>query len=127
MTDLSITEATSVQFPMIRHVAAVGWTPLAPHAALRKRGGEAGTLVRDEVEAALGRFNPWLPADAIRAVIEKIEALPPKTRNARVRTTEARYLQLTSKFLRARRLHFKQKVSCQHVSSRSRSYMTNSR
>ena len=75
MTDLSITEATSVQFPMIRHVAAVGWTPLAPHAALRKRGGEAGTLVRDEVEAALGRFNPWLPADAIRAVIEKIEAL----------------------------------------------------
>ena len=77
MTDLSITEATSVQFPMIRHVAAVGWTPLAPHAALRRRGGEAGTLVRNEVEAALGRFNPWLTADAIRAVIEKLEALPP--------------------------------------------------
>ena len=32
----------------------------------QKRGGEAGMLFRDELEAVLARFNPWLSADAIR-------------------------------------------------------------
>ena len=77
MTELEISEAVSVQFPMIRHAAEVGWTPLPPGAALRKRGGEAGMLFRGEVEAALRRFNPWLGGDAARAALERIEALPP--------------------------------------------------
>ncbi len=34
-------------------------------------------LFRDEVEGALERFNPWMTADAIRATVEKLEALPP--------------------------------------------------
>ena len=76
MTELEISEAGSVQFPMIRHAAEVGWTPLPPQAALRKRGGEAEMLFHDELEAALHRFNPWLGDDAVRAAVERIEALP---------------------------------------------------
>ncbi len=76
MTELEISEAGSVQFPMIRHAAEVGWTPLPPQAALRERGGEAGMLFHDELEAALHRFNPWLGDDAVRAAVERIEALP---------------------------------------------------
>ena len=76
MSDLEISEANSVQFPMIRHAAEVGWTPLPPRAALRKRGGEAGMLFHDEVEAALHRCNPWLGDKAVRAAVERIEALP---------------------------------------------------
>jgi len=76
MSDLEISEANSVQFPMIRHAAEVGWTPIPPQAALRKRGGEAGMLFHDEVEAALHRCNPWLGDEAVRAAVERIEALP---------------------------------------------------
>ena len=76
MTELEISEAASVQFPMIRHAAEVGWTPLPPRVALRKRGGEVGMLFHDEVEAALHRFNPWLGDEAVRAAVERIEALP---------------------------------------------------
>ena len=76
MSDLEISEAASVQFPMIRHAAEVGWTPLPPQAALSKRGSEAGMLFHDEVEAALHRCNPWLGDEAVRAAVERIEALP---------------------------------------------------
>ena len=77
MTDLRISEAASVQFPMVRHAAEVGWIPLAPETAMHKRGGEIGMLFRDELEEALGRFNPWMTDDVIRSVIERIEAIPP--------------------------------------------------
>ena len=40
--------------------------------AIQKRGGEAGMLFRDELEDVLGRFNPWLSAEAIRQLIEKL-------------------------------------------------------
>ena len=77
MSDLKISEAASVQFPMVRHAAEVGWTPLPPEIAMHKRGGEAGMMFRDELEGALGRFNPWMTDDAIRSVVERIEAIPP--------------------------------------------------
>ena len=77
MTTLNITEATTVQFPMVRHAAEIGWTPLSPQDALRKRGGEAGLLFRAELEGALGRFNPWMTDDAIRAIVERLEAISP--------------------------------------------------
>ena len=77
MSDLKISEAASVQFPMVRHAAEVGWTPLPPAAAMHKRGGEAGMLFRDELEGALGRFNSWMTDDVIRSVVERIEAIPP--------------------------------------------------
>ena len=66
MTDLKISEAVSVQFPMVRHAAEIGWTPLSPEVAMRKRGGEAGMMFRDEIEGALGRFNLWMTDNVIR-------------------------------------------------------------
>ena len=77
MTELRITEAGAVQFPMVRHAAEVGWTPLSPSDALAMRGGEAGLLFRGVLEEALRRFNPWMTDDAIRSVVENIQALPP--------------------------------------------------
>ena len=77
MSDLKISEAVSVQFPMVRHAAEIGWTPLPPEVAMHKRGGEAGMMFRDELEGALGQFNPWMTDDAIRSVVERIEAIPP--------------------------------------------------
>ena len=76
-TPLKISEAGTVQFPMVKHAAEIGWTPIAPEVAKQKRGGEAGMMLRDELEAALNKFNPWMTSDAIRQVIEKLEAIPP--------------------------------------------------
>ncbi len=77
MTELNITEAGSVQFPMIRHAAEIGWAPLSPSNALAMRGGEAGLLFRGVLEEALCRFNPWMTEDAVRSVVENLQALPP--------------------------------------------------
>ena len=77
MTELSITEGGTVQFPMVRHAVEVGWTPLTPGDALAMRGGEAGLLFRGVLEEALRRFNPWLTDDAVRSVVENLQALPP--------------------------------------------------
>ena len=77
MTSFRITEADTVQFPMVRHAVEVGWTPLPPRDALAMRGGESGLLFRGEVEAALRRFNPWMTDDAVRSVVENLLALPP--------------------------------------------------
>lgn len=77
MSDLKISEAASVQFPMVRHAAEIGWTPILPEVALLKRGGEAGMMFRDELENSLGQFNLWMTDDAIRSVAERIEAIPP--------------------------------------------------
>ena len=77
MTELNITEAGSVQFPMVRHAAEIGWTSLSPSNALAMRGGEAGLLFRGVLEEALHRFNPWMTDDAVRSVVENVQALPP--------------------------------------------------
>ena len=57
MSDLKISEAGTVQFPMVKHAAEIGWTPLTPEVAKQKRGGEAGMLLRDELEAKLSRVQ----------------------------------------------------------------------
>lgn len=77
MKELKISEAGSVQFPMVAHTVGIGWTPLAPEAAKLKRGGEAGMLFHDELKAKLVEFNSWMSAEAVRQVIEKLEAIPP--------------------------------------------------
>ena len=77
MTTLHITEASTVQMPMVRHAADVGWAPVPPQEALARRGGPAGLLFRGELEDALRRFNPWLTGDGLRSVIERLESLPP--------------------------------------------------
>jgi type I restriction enzyme R subunit len=76
MTDLTISEAGSVQFPMVRHAAEIGWTPLTPDDARTKRGNEAAMFLRDELEGAITRFNPWLTNDAVRSIFETLDAVP---------------------------------------------------
>ena len=77
MTELNVTEAGSVQFPMVRHAAEIGWTPVRPVDALAMRGGETGLLFRGVLEKTLHRFNPWMTDNAVRSVVENIQALPP--------------------------------------------------
>ena len=62
---------------MVRHSAEIGWTPLSPSNALTMRGGEAGLLFRGVLEEALRRFDPWMTEDAVRSVVENLQALPP--------------------------------------------------
>ena len=77
MTARRIDEGAVAQFPMVRHAQEVGWTPLEPKVATAKRGGRDGAFFRDELEVAIRRFNPWLTPDAVRSVVERIEATPP--------------------------------------------------
>ena len=77
MTELNITEAGAVQFPMVRHAAEVGWVPVRPADALAMREGEAGLVFRGELEGALRQFNPWMTDAAIRSVVENLQAFPP--------------------------------------------------
>ncbi|MGC4392853.1 type I restriction endonuclease subunit R [Agrobacterium sp. M50-1] len=77
MSELKISEAGTVQFPMVKHAVEIGWAPLTPDIAKQKRGGEAGMLLRDELEEKLSQFNGWMSKDAIRSVIETLDALPP--------------------------------------------------
>ncbi len=77
MTEINITEAGAVQFPMVRHAAEIGWTPLSPQNALSMRGGEVGLLFQGELERTLRGFNPWMTDNAIRSVVENLQALPP--------------------------------------------------
>ncbi len=77
MPDLKISEAGTVQFPMVNHAAEIGWTPLTPDLAREKRGGEAGMMFRGDLADKLTEFNPWLTGDACRSILETLEALPP--------------------------------------------------
>jgi type I restriction enzyme R subunit len=74
---LQISEAGTVQFPMVRHAAEIGWSTITPDEARAKRGGDGGTFFRDVLEAKLATFNPWLTTDAVRSIVETLDALPP--------------------------------------------------
>jgi type I restriction enzyme R subunit len=76
VTDITISEAGSVQFPMVRHAEEIGWTPLTPDDARAKRGSEAAMFLRDELEGAIRRFNRWLTTDAVRSIFETLDAIP---------------------------------------------------
>jgi len=76
MSTLKISEAGTVQFPMVKHAVEIGWTSITPEDARTKRGGEAGTFFRDVLEAKLAAFNPWMSAGAVRSVVETLDALP---------------------------------------------------
>ena len=41
MSELTISEAGTVQFPMVNHAAGIGWTPITPEVAKQKRGAKA--------------------------------------------------------------------------------------
>ena len=76
MSQLSISEAGTVQFPMVKHAVEIGWTPIDPDDARQKRGGDSGMLFRDELAVKLPKFNSWLKPDAVRSIIETIDAIP---------------------------------------------------
>jgi len=76
MSTLKISEAGTVQFPMVKHAVEIGWASITPEDARTKRGGEAGTFFRDVLEAKLAAFNSWMSADAVRSVMETLDALP---------------------------------------------------
>lgn len=76
MSTLKISEAGTVQFPMVKHAVEIGWTSITPEDARTKRGGEAGTFFRDVLETKLAAFNPWISADAVRSIVETLDALP---------------------------------------------------
>lgn len=73
---LKISEAGTVQFPMVKHAVEIGWKPITPEDARAKRGGDAGTFFRDVLEAKLAAFNPWLTTDAVRSIVETLDAFP---------------------------------------------------
>lgn len=77
MNTVKISEAGTVQFPMVKHAEEIGWEPITPERALTLRGGEAGVFLREVLSAKLAEFNPWLSQDAIRSIIETLDALPP--------------------------------------------------
>ncbi|MBB5346205.1 type I restriction endonuclease subunit R [Tunturibacter empetritectus] len=76
MSQLSISEAGTVQFPMVKHAVEIGWTAIGPDEARQKRGGDSGMLFRDVLAAKLAEFNSWLKPDAVRSIIETIDAIP---------------------------------------------------
>lgn len=76
MSTLKISEAGTVQFPMVKHAAEIGWTPISPEDARAKRGGDAGTFFRDVLETRLTELNHWMSADAVRSLVETLDALP---------------------------------------------------
>lgn len=76
MTALTISEAGSVQFPMVEHAAEIGWEKLTPTEALFRRGDESVGLFRGMLEQKLLAFNPWLAPEQARAIVETFDALP---------------------------------------------------
>lgn len=76
MSTLKISEAGSVQFPMVGHAVEIGWASLTPMEALYRRGDETGRMFRGVLEQKILAFNPWLSADAARSVVETLDALP---------------------------------------------------
>jgi type I restriction enzyme R subunit len=73
---LHISEAHTVQFPMVRHAVEIGWEALAPETARQQRGGEDGMFLRGVLLSTLQAFNPWLGLEAARSILETLEALP---------------------------------------------------
>ena len=69
MSQIKISEAKSVQFPMVKHAAAVGWDPLTPEEAEGMRRGRASMLFPQVLEDKLRQFNPWLSEDQARAIV----------------------------------------------------------
>jgi type I restriction enzyme R subunit len=78
MNELRVSEAGTVQFPMVHHAAEMGWTPLSREEALSKRGGEAGLFLYDELRDALLRLNPGLVTPTnVQEIIDRLDAIPP--------------------------------------------------
>jgi len=77
MSSLAL-EASSVQFPLVRHAVDAGWDFVSETDALAFRRGEEGLFFYPHLEAALLRLNPGVvTSDNVASVIASIEAVPP--------------------------------------------------
>jgi len=71
-------EASTVQYPLVRHAVDAGWTFVPEDEALKLRGGENGLFFHEELRAALLRLNPGVvTGENVASVIAAIEAAPP--------------------------------------------------
>lgn len=69
-------ERSSVQDPLIRYAAEIGWTYLPPSEALSLRGGENGTLFSRILEQKLLEFNKGLlSSDTAEEIVRRMEAV----------------------------------------------------
>lgn len=75
---LKISEAGTVQFPMVRHAAEIGWTTLTPDEARARRGGDAGTFLRDVLEELFQSLLHKLMTGEIRVADLDLSALSTK-------------------------------------------------
>lgn len=70
-------EAGTIQFPLVKHAAEIGWTVVSDTDALRLRGGQAGLFFYKELEDALLRLNPGIvTADNVQSIIQRMESVP---------------------------------------------------
>ena len=53
MSQIKISEAKSVQFPMVKHASSVGWEQLAPEEAEGMRRGRANMLFTEVLDGKL--------------------------------------------------------------------------
>src|SRR5262249_37496914 len=77
MTKSLANEAGTVQYPLVKHAADVGWSVVSDGEALRRRGGEAGLFFYKDLEEALLRLNPGIITDEnVQSVIQRMESVP---------------------------------------------------
>jgi type I restriction enzyme R subunit len=70
----TLTEASSVQFPIIKYAQEVGWQEVSQHQAVSLRRGEAGLLFYDILEEHLKALNPGIVDDSnVGELIRRIE------------------------------------------------------
>ena len=70
-------EAATVQFPLVKHVEEIGWTPVSQEEALYRRKGEAGLFFYADLEDALLRLNPGVvTSENVQGIIQRMEAIP---------------------------------------------------
>jgi type I restriction enzyme R subunit len=77
MSSLAI-EASTVQYPLVRHAMDTGWEFVSEADALAKRRGEEGLFFYEELAAALQRLNPGVVTpENVNTVISEMESVPP--------------------------------------------------
>lgn len=69
------TEKTTVQAPLLKHAAAIGWAYLSDQDALSKRHGPSGLFLYAVLREKLIELNPGIVTDAnVDAVIQRMES-----------------------------------------------------
>lgn len=77
MSSLAL-EASTVQYPLVRHAVEAGWEFVPEAEALARRRGEEGLFFYAELEAALLRLNPGVVTpENVASVVAAMESVPP--------------------------------------------------